>query len=90
MTAEYKARCKMAEEAYKVLTDGGVYGDVEPQFHGFSDICVEIHWGDWKHEHLRCDWLLEGLGFELVSAEVTEDDGSDCYSALRYYRKAVA
>lgn len=48
-------------------------------------ICVQIRWGDWKHDHLRCDWLMKGLGYELVESTVTEEDGSDTYSALREY-----
>lgn len=54
---------------------------------------VEINWGDWKHEHLRCKWLtdefLEKLGMTAhIATEVTEEDGSDCYSAIhRIYVK---
>jgi hypothetical protein len=53
-------------------------------------LVCEIHWGDWKHEHLRLDWLVQEF-FEkkglVVRKEVyvTEEDGSDCYSADRYY-----
>ena len=54
-------------------------------------IGAEIHWGDWKHEHLRCKWLAKEffskLGiWDAVETEVTEEDGSDCYSAVhRFY-----
>ena len=51
---------------------------------------VEISWGDWKHEHLRCDYLMEDLGYRELSTEVTEEDGSDCYSAIhRYIEKDI-
>lgn len=50
--------------------------------------CLEydINWGDWKHEHLRSKWLLEELFEQLgikarIESEVTEENGSDCYSA---------
>lgn len=52
---------------------------------------VEINWGDWKHEHLRCKWLTEqllemrGIGFDFDTF-VTEEDGSDCYSAIHRIR----
>lgn len=50
-------------------------------------ICIEINWGDWKHDHLRVDWLMEE---KFAPADywksVTEEDGSDCYSACHYYR----
>ena len=48
-------------------------------------VMVDISWGDWKHDHLRCDDLMEDLGYALVEEEVTEEDGSDCYSAIRHY-----
>lgn len=50
-------------------------------------ICFQIDWGDWKHEHLRADWIarefFEALGYTIqISTETTEEDGSDTYSAL--------
>lgn len=56
-----------------------------------SVICVEIHWGDWKHDHLATDWCAEqffrnkGLTYNTWY-EVTADNGSDTYSANRYYQ----
>ena len=52
-------------------------------------ICVDIPWGDWKHSHAYCDYLLGSeLGLELASVEVYDEDGSDCFSAIRYYKQA--
>ena len=48
-------------------------------------VMVEIEWGDWKHDHLRCDALMKAKGYTLVEEEVTEEDGSDCFSAIRHY-----
>jgi len=90
LNKRYDARMEMAVEAERTLQKYGVYGDVEALMYGSKDFVVEIHWGDWKHEHKRCDWILGGMGYNLVSVDVTEDNGSDCYSALRYYRKDVA
>ena len=50
-----------------------------------NEIKVQIDWGDWKHEHLRCDYLMGEIGYELQSTVTTEEDGSDCYSALHTY-----
>lgn len=48
-------------------------------------IVISIDWGDWKHEHGYCDYLMTQLGYIVVSQHVTEEDGSDCYSADHYY-----
>lgn len=50
---------------------------------------VSISWGDWKHDHIWCDNLITSiLGLKLDNAVVTEEDGSDCYSAMRFYKCA--
>lgn len=54
-------------------------------FIGDVAIQIEIYWGDWKHSHLRADYLMEQNGFKLIGKEVTEEDGSDCYSARHTY-----
>ena len=90
LNKRFNERCEMAVEAERLLNKHDVYGDLEQMMYGTKDICEEIHRGDWKHEHKRCDWILGEMGYELVTVDVTEDDGSDCYSALRYYRKGVA
>ena len=46
---------------------------------------ISINWGDWKHEHWKCDYLMEEAGYKFVGAITTDEDGSDCYSADRYY-----
>lgn len=56
-----------------------------------NSLCVEISWGDWKHDHLWCDYevknFLKSKGHEVVSydTQVTEEDGSDTYSAIHSY-----
>lgn len=54
----------------------------DESLNGFS---IHISWGDWKHEHMRADFVFGLYGFELVSSEVDEEDGGDCYSAWRTY-----
>lgn len=50
-------------------------------------VVVEIEWGDWKHEHARLDWLVKSQMPELkeVTKEITDEDGSDCYSAIHRF-----
>ena len=49
---------------------------------------AEIEWGDWKHDHLWFDHLAEqylnSKGYEVidVNVDVTDEDGSDTYSAI--------
>jgi len=57
----------------------------------FDDrLVISINWGDWKHEHGYADYLVKkffmdkGLGIE-VEEEITDEDGSDTYSADHYY-----
>lgn len=49
-------------------------------------IFTEIEWGDWKHEHGYCDWIMQENGFRKVGEQITEEDGSDCYSAVHFYK----
>lgn len=78
---------ELVERLDRKLNEDGIYAEVE-QFMDLPIITVHINWGDWKHEHLRCDWLVEKHFKELLEWKgdtVTETDGSDCYSATHYY-----
>lgn len=47
---------------------------------------IEIAWGDWKHEHLCLEWAVKEVYPNVQhSSAVTEEDGSDCYSAVHYF-----
>lgn len=46
---------------------------------------VEINWGDWKHDHIFCDRLMNGIGYVKVDEDITEDDGSDTYSSIHFF-----
>ena len=50
-------------------------------------VAVSITMGDWKHDHLRIDWLVaENLNPKNSKKEVIDEDGSDAYSAIhRFY-----
>lgn len=50
---------------------------------------VHIEWGDWKHDHARLDYLMANIGYMKTNEEVTDEDGSDCYSATHYYEQVA-
>lgn len=68
------------------MIDWNVYGELEID-RETDNVMIEIFWGDWKHDHLMCDWMMKELGYELLTAIVTQEDGSDCYSAVRVYKR---
>lgn len=52
-------------------------------------IVGSITWGDWKHDHGRFDYIvnkyLKSIGKKAdIFTKITENDGSDCYSADHY------
>jgi hypothetical protein len=50
-------------------------------------IIAIVEWADWKHDHLYLDVLMKRIGYELHDTIVIAEDGSDCYSAERWYKK---
>ena len=79
---EAKSDAEIVNETSKYLVDNGVYAEVDIVD---GDIILNIPWGDWKHDHQRADYLMKQKGYVLEREEVTEEDGSDTYSAMRYY-----
>lgn len=82
---------KGVSRIFQFLYDNGVYSEVWSAIDGDNDnaVYVSIHWGDWKHEHLWARDLMSYLGYVKVGEVVTEEDGSDCYSAEHTYIKKV-
>ena len=72
------------EKIYKLMKENKIYGDTVDVTENY--IAIEISWGDWKHEHLFFDWLMRDNIPELkeIKSFITEEDGSDCYSAIHY------
>ena len=54
-----------------------------------ESIIVHIDWGDWKHDHGWCDVLMGYLGYTCGDEQVTDENGSDCYSSTHYYYKVA-
>ena len=86
LATEYDAKVleETCEKAQKILDENHIWGGAYiDSLVGWIIIEVE---GDWKHDHLRTDWLMrEQLGLECVSKVVTKEDGSDYYTANHYY-----
>lgn len=74
---------ELVMKVQNLLNENKLFADV---YNDGMFLKVDISWGDWKHEHLRCDWLIKDNFKVLLNAEdVTESDGSDCYSATHTY-----
>ena len=79
---------KYFEELCTYLNKNRINGEYN---YGNSVFVVTIHWGDWKHDHWRCDNLIEEFAkaHDIVLAnktcDIIDEDGSDCYSARHYY-----
>lgn len=75
------------EELEKYLRDNEIsFDDITDIFNGFA-FNISISWGDWKHDHARLNYLMKEIGFTLLEEIVTEEDGSDSYSATHRYGK---
>lgn len=61
--------------------------DFDEVYETGGNIAVSIEWGDWKHSHLRANYLMKQLGYVLVNEELTNSDGSDCYSSIHFYKQ---
>lgn len=68
----------------QMLIDHQICGDVSEDNDGTIEITIE--WGDWKHDHIYCDMLMKEKGYELIGENVTDEDGSDCYSSNHQYK----
>ena len=75
-------------EIFKLLRDSKLSGEVSSVSGDDNSITIviSITWGDWKHDHMRTKYIItefaEKRGLSVkVSSEVTEENGSDTYSA---------
>jgi hypothetical protein len=49
-------------------------------------IIINVEWGDWKHDHQFLWWVMKKNYYRQINCIVTEEDGSDTYSAEHYYK----
>ena len=69
----------------RYLSDNRCYTD--EIYHDNGAILIQVNWGDWKHDHLWLRDLMDYIGYIQISERVTEDNGSDCYSAQHTFIK---
>ena len=72
-------------ELEKYLQEKGIYEELNENEDG--TISIHIEYGDWKHDHAYCDYLMKEKGWMLIGEDVTWEDGSDCYSSVHKYMK---
>ena len=72
------------QELQKYLRENEVFAEVSEEN---NEIVVSISWGDWKHDHKRADYLMAKKNYMVTREEITEEDGSDCYSSDHYYEQ---
>ena len=80
---------RLADELDKKFTAENLWCETYADYN--NKICFHINWGDWKHDHLRADWVarefFKALGYTIdITTDVTEEDGSDTYSAVHIIR----
>jgi len=52
-----------------------------------GNVEVTVADGDWKHDHLHLDWVMEENGYGKVSERsFGEPTGGDWYSSVHVYR----
>lgn len=77
----------MEKKIYELMTENNIVGEWVDYKEKLKMVAVEIKWGDWKHDHARLDLLMKENFSNLrsIHTATTEEDGSDCYSAIHYY-----
>lgn len=94
---------KIIDRADEIYKGYGYESDLERDYiiDGWKDgdefeIIVDISWGDWKHDHIMIEDLFNQVFREFnidytEDEEVTEEDGSDAYSATHtfYFKPEV-
>lgn len=51
-----------------------------------GSIEVSVDWGDWKHDHLFLRYIMRKNHYRETNVVVTEEDGSDAYSAIHTFK----
>lgn len=69
------------------LNDNGLYFD-DCSTYSDGSVSVSIEWGDWKHEHGYLDVLMGYIGYGKDDEDVTDENGSDCYSSVHSFSKS--
>ena len=69
----------------KIFSDHDLW--YEWSINGEDEVEVSIEMGDWKHDHLYLDYVMSENGFVLVGEDITDENGTDSYSSIHYFKK---
>ena len=78
------------DELYKIencLNKHG-FGYYEANIERNGVVAIWIEWGDWSHQHAYLKKVMGSIGYTQIDEVVTEENGSDCYSAIHYFKLA--
>jgi hypothetical protein len=83
---------RVAEKVYEFLRDNDIWTDIYDYNPDYGEFSLEIN-GDWKHEHLRADWLIKeklkevnGFRIENIGEYSLADSMDDSYRGVHQYR----
>lgn len=82
--------CSSDDEKIRLLIRETHISAEEPEEIAEGQMLIHVEWGDWKHDHGFLDSLMLKLGYVCISEKVTDEDGSDCYSADHIYERRRA
>lgn len=70
---------KIKEKIKNIFATNGINHEWWVQDDG--NVVVSVFWGDWKHDHAALENLMNKNNFALIERIITEEDGTDAYSA---------
>ena len=84
---EFFSGCSSDDEKIRLLVRETRISAGEPEELAEGHFLIHVEWGDWKHDHGFLDSLMSKMGYVCISENVTDEDGSDCYSADHIYER---
>ena len=76
---------KSVEEVRKKFAEENMYCEIYEHENGC--ISIEIEWGDWKHDHIYLVNVMKENGYIRISNVITEENGTDAYTAEYLFTK---
>ena len=82
---------KLERKLDEILRENELYTDFINVYekdtkYPFKAVEIQIN-GDWKHEHLRLDYIMKKLGYIFLNKEVIGDSDGDWYVGKHLYTK---
>ena len=72
------------QDIERVMKENNCYYDWF--IHNDGTIEINVEWGDWKHGHRFLVYIMRKANYRHISEIVTEEDGSDTFSATHKFR----